>query len=91
MLTVQSLASNRRTIRQLVRHYNFASTRYKECFGGLPIADGVKLRQDTIDYLDTFDPQSWYSDPVTSIVNGKYANLRCTPLLTYSSSKLKNG
>ena len=22
------------------RHYNFASTSYKECFGGLPVADG---------------------------------------------------
>ena len=44
--------------RQLMkRDYNFASTRYKECFGNVPIADGVKLRQDTIAYLDTFDQQ----------------------------------
>ena len=40
------------------RHYNFASTSYKECFGGLPVADGVKLRQDTVAYLDNdFDAQ----------------------------------
>ena len=48
-----------------------ASTEYKSCFGGLPIADGVKLREDTIAYLDTFDAQTWFDDPVTSIVNGK--------------------
>ena len=43
------------------RSYNFASSQYKECFGnGLPIADGVKLRADTVAYLDTFDPKvSW--------------------------------
>ena len=35
-----------------IRQYNFASTEYKSCFGGLPIADGVKLREDTIAYLD---------------------------------------
>ena len=40
------------------REYNFASTQYKQCFGGLPIADGVQLRKDTIAYLDTFDEQS---------------------------------
>ena len=54
-----------------IRQYNFASTEYKSCFGGLPIADGVKLREDTIAYLDTFDAQTWFDDPVTSIVNGK--------------------
>mmetsp|Transcript_19983 Transcript_19983/g.52332 ORF Transcript_19983/g.52332 Transcript_19983/m.52332 type:complete len:740 (-) Transcript_19983:434-2653(-) len=52
------------------RQYNFASTEYKKAFGGLPIADGVKLRQDTIAYLDSFDAQTWYSDPVTTVVNG---------------------
>jgi len=41
----------------LSRNYNFASSQYKECFGGLPVADGAKLRADTIAYLDTFDAQ----------------------------------
>ena len=40
------------------RGYNFASTRFKDCFGDLPIADGAKLRADTIAYLDSFDPQA---------------------------------
>lgn len=57
--------------RVLTRQYNFASTKFKECFGALPIADGAKLRSDTIAYLDAFDPQVWYDDPVTSIINGK--------------------
>ena len=52
------------------RPYNFASTSYKSCFGGLPIADGVKLRADTVAYLDAFDPQAWYDAPVTSLLNG---------------------
>jgi len=53
------------------RPYNFASSSYLECFGDLPVADGVKLRADTIKYLDSFDPKTWYSDPVTTIVDGK--------------------
>jgi hypothetical protein len=36
----------------------------------LPIPDGVKLRKDTIAYLDQFDAKTWYNDPVTTIVNG---------------------
>ena len=50
------------------RSYNFASTRFKECFGnGLPIADGVKLRADTVAYLDTeFDPKVSFGLVVTS-------------------------
>ena len=54
-----------------IRRYNFASTEFKSCFGGLPIADGVKLRKDTIAYLDQFDEQMWYDDPATSILNGE--------------------
>ena len=53
------------------RNYNFASSEYKSCFGGLPVADGVQLRKDTIAYLDQFDQDEWYSDPVTTILNGK--------------------
>ena len=53
------------------RNYNFASSEYKSCFGGLPVADGVQLRKDTIAYLDKFDQDNWYNDPVTTILNGK--------------------
>ena len=53
------------------RNYNFASSEYKSCFGGLPVADGVQLRKDTIAYLDKFDQDKWYNDPVTTILNGK--------------------
>ena len=90
MLTFQNVARTIRSTKQQLRHYNFASTKYKECFGGLPIADGVKLRQDTIAYLDTFDPQSWYTDPVTSIVNGEYLT-DGTPTATQDAFNNDNG
>ena len=54
-----------------VRQYNFASSQYLECFGDLPIADGAKLRADTIAYMENFDAQAWYEDPVTTLVDGK--------------------
>ena len=53
------------------RNYNFASSEYKSYFGGLPVADGVQLRKDTIAYLDKFDQDKWYNDPVTTILNSK--------------------
>ena len=42
------------------RRYNFASSQFRSAFGGLPVADGVKLRADTIKYLYEFDPKTWY-------------------------------
>ena len=41
------------------------------CFQDMPCPDKVKLRNDAIKYIDTFDKQSWYDDPVCSILNGK--------------------
>jgi hypothetical protein len=34
----------------------------------LPQPDIPKLRQSTIEYLDSFDEAQWYKDPVRSIV-----------------------
>jgi hypothetical protein len=73
-----------------VRCYNFASTEYKLCFGGLPIADGVKLRREAIAYLDTFEPESWFADPVTSMVNGKYLT-NGNPVPTLDAFERENG
>ena len=63
MLRQALLRGSRRSSAVPRRGYNFASTQYKECFGGLPIADGVKLRADTIAYLDSFDPQVHTTSP----------------------------
>eukprot|EP00040_Diaphanoeca_grandis_P031008 m.184694 g.184694 ORF g.184694 m.184694 type:complete len:736 (+) comp32203_c1_seq1:199-2406(+) len=55
-----------------VRDYNFASSRYVECFGNLPSTDHMDVvRADTISYMQSFDQQSWFNDPVCTIVNGK--------------------
>ena len=69
------------------RSYNFASTRFKECFGnGLPIADGVKLRADTVAYLDTeFDPKVSFGLVVTS---SKQARPRLHFLLLQACSRV---
>ena len=40
-------------------------------FFTLSCPDKVKLRNDAIEYLETFDKQSWYDAPVCSILNGK--------------------
>ena len=42
-----------------VRQYNFGSSQYMACFGGLPVADGAQLRADTIAYMDSFDGEAW--------------------------------
>ena len=49
----------------LSRQYNFASTPYASCFQDIPTADGEKLRKEAVSYLDSFDKQSWYTDPVS--------------------------
>jgi hypothetical protein len=41
------------------------------CFGDLPVADGAKLRRDTIAYCENFDPKVWYNDPVTCLLKNK--------------------
>jgi len=61
---------------QRVRSYNFAATSYSKCFDreGIPAAaDGffAKLRKDTVDYIDRFDPATWSSDPVVTMLNGE--------------------
>jgi len=58
-------------IDQTTRQYNFASSQYASCFEDIPTPDVVKLRKDAVEYLDSFDKQSWYDDPVCSILNGE--------------------
>ena len=46
------------------RRFNFASSQYASCFTEIPTPDVDKLRKDAVDYLDNFDKQTWYDDPV---------------------------
>ena len=55
----------------LSRNYNFASKSFRDCYGNLPVPDGKKLREDTVAYLDEFNPKVWYEDPITSVVGGR--------------------
>ncbi|KAL3761781.1 hypothetical protein ACHAWU_001297 [Discostella pseudostelligera] len=74
------------------RQYNFASTQYASCFTDIPTADAEKLRKDAVSYLDSFDKQSWYNDPVCSILNGE--KLPTTPSnlwITKNSFSQPNG
>jgi hypothetical protein len=52
------------------RAYNFGSPAYNACFAGQPSPDGARLRADALTYLEGFDPQAWYDDPVASVVDG---------------------
>jgi hypothetical protein len=49
---------------------NFGSTTYADCFSNLPVPDVQALRQSTLEYLDNFDRQEWYKDPITTILQG---------------------
>ena len=55
--------------RRGTRHFNFASSQYASCFDDIPTPDVPKLRKDAVDYLDSFDTQSWYEDPVSSLLS----------------------
>ena len=46
------------------RRFNFASSQYASCFTEIPTPDVDKLRKDAVEYLDKFDKQTWYDDPV---------------------------
>lgn len=56
--------ATRATIIGSRRQFNFASSRYASAFDKIPTPDVDKLRKDAVAYLDSFDKQSWYDDPV---------------------------
>eukprot|EP00039_Didymoeca_costata_P002708 m.62062 g.62062 ORF g.62062 m.62062 type:complete len:731 (+) comp11478_c1_seq1:293-2485(+) len=53
------------------RQYHFASPEYESCFSCEPPVDMGSVRQETIQYLENFDPELWHQDPVRTIVAGK--------------------
>ena len=46
------------------RQFNFASSSYASAFFEIPTPDVDKLRKDAVAYLESFDKQSWYDNPV---------------------------
>ena len=45
--------------------FHFASSDYAASFQGVPLPDDIpSIRQSAVDYLENFDPRSWYDDPV---------------------------
>lgn len=72
--------------------FNFGSPAYAECFDNLPIADVNTLRKSTLDYLERFDRQEWYDNPITTILNGeKFPCQRDTLVETKDAFNRTNG
>ena len=44
--------------------FHFASSEYAKCFRDLPKPDVRFLKETAVDFLDAFDKESWYEDPV---------------------------
>jgi hypothetical protein len=51
---------------QQIMSFHFASSEYAASFLDLPDPDTNAIRASAVEYLDAFDPQSWYNDPVRS-------------------------
>jgi len=75
---------------QSKRRYNFGSQRYEKCFGDLPAADVDALREQALAYLKDFKPQTWYDEPVTTILRGEKLSSG-TPSTTVDAFNRPNG
>ena len=60
-----------RLLPHCTRAYNFASSQYNAAFGDLPPVDRDKLRSDALAYMERFDAQKWYDDPVATCIAGQ--------------------
>lgn len=49
----------------LYRSFHFASPSYSSSFVNLPQPDTQAIRQSALTYLQSFNPQLWYSQPVS--------------------------
>lgn len=50
---------------------NFGSTAYASCLNDLPVPDTDALRSGALIYLENFNPNLWYNDPITTILKGQ--------------------
>eukprot|EP00472_Partenskyella_glossopodia_P009340 CAMPEP_0197538412 /NCGR_PEP_ID=MMETSP1318-20131121/59632_1 /TAXON_ID=552666 /ORGANISM="Partenskyella glossopodia, Strain RCC365" /LENGTH=714 /DNA_ID=CAMNT_0043096819 /DNA_START=153 /DNA_END=2297 /DNA_ORIENTATION=+ len=53
------------------RAYNIGTEVFHKSFEGLPAVDRTSLKNAALTYLESFDPQTWYDDPIRTIVEGK--------------------
>ena len=60
-----SPASTTRTTRM---SFHFASSEYAKCFRGMPKPNVGMLKESAVNFLDNFDEESWYRDPVRDIM-----------------------
>ena len=44
--------------------FHFGSSEYAQCFPDLPTPDTKAIKASALEYLNTFDPNSWFTDPV---------------------------
>lgn len=51
--------------RSSIRTFHFATGEYTACFHDLPTVDTSLLRDQAKEYLESFDRQIWYDDPVS--------------------------
>ena len=47
--------------------FHFASSEYAKCFRDLPEPNVKFLKEATVNFLDEFDKELWYQDPVREI------------------------
>lgn len=64
--TPRVLATTRLSTTKQRMSFHFASSEYAASFVDLPVPDTKAIRASAVQYLDAFDPQSWYNDPVRS-------------------------
>lgn len=56
--------------------FHFASSDYAKAFQNLPVPDVDGLKLSALQYLDTFNEQSWYDDPVSRFVFVSHASVK---------------
>mmetsp|Transcript_36380 Transcript_36380/g.87869 ORF Transcript_36380/g.87869 Transcript_36380/m.87869 type:complete len:761 (+) Transcript_36380:1179-3461(+) len=57
-------------VQQKKMSFHFASSDYAKAFQHLPTPDVPALKESALTYLDNFNEQSWYDDPIASLLNG---------------------
>jgi len=68
---LSSSATRRSVACRFSREFHFASKQFAKCLVDLPEPDMVKMRQDAVAFMEAFDSNSWYSDPVRTLIRGK--------------------
>eukprot|EP00808_Paulinella_micropora_P002387 g59285.t1 len=49
----------------------FGSEKYAACFGDLPTPQTEELRTRSLEYMRSFNPQTWFDDPICTTVRGE--------------------